>query len=97
MSEETERRCFVCSHIFENTRPVCHIVFFDDGEIQIDCGKDDNGEGLEFVQSFRPVGLSHILARDYSLIESLSRASVNRSFGRDSKNSPWKEFYIDND
>ena len=89
-----ERRCFVCEHVFVNERPVCHIVFFEDGEIQVDCGEDDHGDGDDFAKSFRPVGLSHIVARDKTIEPILAHEEPGFSFGRMNLGSQWKKFYI---
>lgn len=89
-----ERRCLVCNHIFTNERPVCHIVFFDDGEIQMDCGHDDHGDDDSFYQHFRPVGLRHIVARDKAIAEVLAHEAPGISFGRDDVNYAWKKYYI---
>ena len=91
---QMERRCFVCNHVFLNDRPVCHVVFFDDGEIQIDCGQDDHGEGDEFPTSFRPVGLNHITARDKTVAALLDHEAPNTSFGRDSVDQQWSRYTI---
>lgn len=89
-----ERRCFVCNHIFENTRAVCHVVFFDDGEIQVDCGQDDHGDADEFSRSFCLVGLNHIVVRDESLPEIFRREKPNTSFGRNDAQSPWISYVL---
>ncbi|WP_377847030.1 hypothetical protein [Bosea sp. UC22_33] len=92
--EQMERRCFACNHVFLNERPVCHVVFFDDGEIQIDCGQDDHGEGDEFPKNFRPVGLNHIIARDETVAALLAEEAPDVSFGRDSVDQPWSRYII---
>lgn len=89
-----ERRCFACEHVFRSERPVCHIVFFDDGEIQVDCGLDDHGDDETFALHFRPVGLSHIVARDSSLSDVLEHEEAGMSFGRDSVGEAWTRFRI---
>lgn len=89
-----ERRCLVCDHIFTNERPVCHVVFFDDGEIQVDCGHDDHGDDENFSKSFRPVGLGHIIARDKTLVEIFTHETAGISFGRDSVGGVWTKYFI---
>lgn len=90
-----ERRCFVCDHIFLNERPVCHVVFFDDGEIQIDCGEDDHGDDDQFWRSFRPVGLNHIIDRDETVRALLTLETPGISFGRASADAKWEVYSLD--
>lgn len=56
---------FICSHIFENTRPVL-FVSKEDGDWQLLCGGSDHvGEKPKVV------GLNHLLERDHTLKELL--------------------------
>lgn len=89
-----ERRCLVCNHVFSNERPVCHVVFFEDGEIQMDCGQDDHGNDETFFMHFQPVGLRHVTSRDDTLIAVLSEEETGISFNRDGIDKSWKKYYI---
>jgi hypothetical protein len=52
---------FVCSHIFENTRPIL-LVSRADGEWQFLCGGTHNDDEIP-----RVIGLNHLLERDQTL------------------------------
>ncbi|OQX04112.1 MAG: hypothetical protein BWK80_54230 [Desulfobacteraceae bacterium IS3] len=54
---------YVCSHIFENTRPV---LLVNDGDWQMLCGGEHDEDEIPGV-----VGLGHLLERDRSLSEIL--------------------------
>ena len=56
---------FVCSHVFENAKPVLY-VSKEDGEWQFLCG-ENHAEG----ELPRVVGLGHLLERDSSLFQIL--------------------------
>ena len=53
--------CYVCSHIFKNTRPIL-FVSKEDGEWQFLCGEEHNEDEIPHV-----VGIIHIFNRDASL------------------------------
>lgn len=61
----TERPVFLCSHIFQNTRPVL-LVSKEDGDLQFLCGLDHDPSEIPHV-----VGLDHLLERDPSISQVL--------------------------
>lgn len=54
--------CFLCSHIFEDTRPILYVSKAD-GDWQFLCGYDDHEDEIPHV-----VGIHHIFDRDESLL-----------------------------
>ncbi|WP_131857943.1 hypothetical protein [Bosea sp. BK604] len=89
-----ERLCLVCDHIFHNTRPICHVVFLEGGDIQVDCGEDDHGDDENFYKSFRPVGLNHLIDRDEDIADLLLHEAPGFSFGREAPGHAWTRYYI---
>lgn len=65
MGLAVKRECaaFVCSHVFENTRPVL-LVCRADGDWQFLCGGEHDAAELPQV-----IGLEHLLERDPTLDE----------------------------
>lgn len=61
-----EKIAYVCSHVFENTRPVL-LVCKDGGDWQFLCGGDHDEKEIPHV-----VGINHILQRDQSLLDVLN-------------------------
>ena len=61
---KTEEPVFVCSHIFERSRPVM-LVVHDDGDWQALCGDAHASEKP------RVIGMNHLLQRDIRLRELL--------------------------
>ena len=57
---------YVCSHIFENSRPVL-LVCKEDGDWQFLCGEDHPEDEVP-----RVVGLNHLIERDETLKDILS-------------------------
>jgi hypothetical protein len=58
MSVERERAAFVCSHVFEGSRPIL-LAAHEEGDWQFLCGGEHgSGDGP------RVVGLNHLLARE---------------------------------
>jgi hypothetical protein len=77
-----ERAAFVCSHIFENSRPV-RLVSRVDGDWQLLCG-----HGHVTKETPRLVGLNHLLERDPGLQE-LSDLPVDWEAEREAVGKPW--------
>ncbi len=74
--------CFLCSHIFENTRPILY-VSKSDGDWQFLCGQDDHEGEIP-----RVVGANHIFERDKSLSE-LENLLDDYEANRDDIYSEW--------
>lgn len=55
--------CFLCSHIFDGTRPILYVSKAD-GDWQFLCGLNDHEDEIPHV-----VGIGHILERDKSLLD----------------------------
>lgn len=55
--------CFLCSHIFEDIRPILYVSKAD-GDWQFLCGQDDHEGEIP-----RVVGINHIFERDKSVLE----------------------------
>jgi hypothetical protein len=78
----TEDPAFICSHIFDNTRPVL-LVMNTDGDWQFLCG------GIHEGETPRVVGINHLLDRDPSLRSVLDLPN-NWEAERESLWSPWQ-------
>lgn len=63
MNNESEVPVYICSHIFDNSRPVL-LVSKADGEWQMLCGSHHDANELPHV-----VGINHLLERDPSLTQ----------------------------
>ena len=63
--KNSEVPAYVCSHIFENTRPVL-LVCKEDGDWQFLCGGEHPEDEIPKV-----IGINHIIDRDKSLVELL--------------------------
>jgi len=55
---------YICTHVFENTRPILLIAHESDGDWQFMCGGTDHGAGEGHV-----VGVAHLMDRDPSINE----------------------------
>jgi hypothetical protein len=78
----TEVVAYVCSHIFDNTRPIL-LVSREGGDWQCLCGS-----GHESNEVPKVVGLNHLLERDPSLRE-LENLQNDWEAERASVNDPW--------
>lgn len=58
-----ELPAYICSHVFENTRPVM-LVCKEDGDWQFLCGGEHDEDEIP-----RVVGINHLLDRDKTLYE----------------------------
>lgn len=58
-----ETAVFVCSHVFDNTKPV-KLVLRSEGDLQMLCGGSHGNDEVPHL-----VGVEHLLARDWSLSE----------------------------
>jgi hypothetical protein len=61
--EQSHLITYVCSHVFENTRPILYICK-EDGDWQFLCGKYHEADEIP-----RVVGLGHLIERDNTLLE----------------------------
>jgi hypothetical protein len=77
----TEFPAFICSHVFENSRPIL-LVANSKGDWQFLCG--DNHNDIPKV-----VGINHLLNRDPSLREVLDLPE-NWEAERDNPQAPWQ-------
>jgi hypothetical protein len=77
----TEFPAFICSHVFEDSRPIL-LVVNSDGEWQFLCGEAHADIPLV-------VGINHLLHRDPTLREVLDLAE-NWEAERDRPNAPWQ-------
>jgi hypothetical protein len=78
----TEVAAYVCSHIFENTRPIL-LVSRAGGDWQCLCGGQHEAGEIPKV-----VGLNHLLERDPTLLE-LKNLPGEWEAERTSANEPW--------
>lgn len=62
---ERERAAFVCSHVFEGSRPI-RLVAHEDGDWQFLCGEEHEPGDVP-----RVVGLNHLIERDSRIGEVL--------------------------
>ena len=79
-----ERPALICSHVFEDTRPIL-LVSHEDGVWQFLCGAGDHPS--EEVP--RVCGMNHLLDRDESLKEILDLPE-NWDAERTDIKSPWR-------
>ena len=61
-----ERAAFVCSHVFEDTRPVL-LVAVEDGDLMLLCGDIHAKDEV-----FHVVGANHLVERDPTVAEALN-------------------------
>jgi hypothetical protein len=76
-------RCFVCIHVFQNTRPVL-LVSRPDGDWCFLCGDAHPNE----ASSYSAVGIGDILERDAALLE-LQDLEVDWEAERQAVGKPW--------
>ena len=62
MNFKPNQGVFVCSHIFNNTRPILYVVH-EDNEWQCLCGHDDHDAVGHLV------GIGHLIKRDQTIDE----------------------------
>ena len=79
---ERETAAYVCSHIFDATRPVL-LVSREDGDWQFLCGGSHEAD-----EKPRVVGLNHLVERDTTLREILDLPS-DWDAERSEVNAPW--------
>lgn len=82
MAQQKEVLAFVCSHVFDATRPVL-LVSREDGEWQLLCGGAHDHD-----ETPRVVGLNHVIDRDPSL-QGLLDLPSDWDAERESVESPW--------
>jgi hypothetical protein len=70
-----------------------HVVFFSDGEIQMDCGQEDHGTSESYYRSYVPVGLNHLIDKDNTILE-LFPEKQGYSFGRKNILEKWIKYTI---
>jgi hypothetical protein len=78
-----EIAAYVCSHVFENKRPVL-LVSRADGDWQFLCGKEHGKRKLPKV-----VGINHLFDRDPTLL-AIADLPYNWEAERKSIGSPWQ-------
>ena len=78
----TEIAAYVCSHVFNNIRPIL-LVSREGGDWQCLCGGDHDAKEIPKV-----VGLNHLLNRDPALIE-LKNLPAEWEAERVSTSAPW--------
>lgn len=78
----TETAAYVCSHVFDNTRPIL-LVSRAGGEWQCLCGDEHEAGEIPNV-----VGLNHLLERDPTLLE-LENLPEEWEAERASVSAPW--------
>jgi len=84
---ETEQPAYVCSHVFDGSKPVL-LVSRDDGDWQFLCGGDHPQKELPMV-----VGLNHLFDNDPSL-RSIEDLPVDWEAERDTVASTWQRRQI---
>ena len=77
-----ETAAFVCSHVFDGSKPVL-LVSREDGDWQLLCGG-----GHDAAELPRVVGLNHLLVRDPSLHE-VAGLPVGWEAERSQPGEPW--------
>jgi hypothetical protein len=77
-------RAFVCIEVFNHESPVLLVARDDDGDWQLLCGEEHEGE--DYV---RVVGIGHPVDDDPSLVEVLNLA-VNEEAERSVVGGPWR-------
>tara|TARA_R110001592_G_scaffold299603_1_gene570655 strand:- start:415 stop:681 length:267 start_codon:yes stop_codon:yes gene_type:complete len=83
MENKKEIPVYICSHIFEDSRPVL-LVYKEDDDLQFLCGEEHDSNEIP-----RVVGINHIIERDESLIEIINiengweaeRSNINSEWG----------------
>ncbi len=81
---EREQPAFVCSHVFEQTRPVL-LISHADGDWQFLCGDLHDEAELPVT-----VGLNHLLEVDATLEPEVRDLAVDREAERSSVGAPWE-------
>lgn len=81
-NEMSHTLCYICSHIFEDSRPIL-LVSKEEGDWQFLCGQFDHDDEVPHV-----VGANHIFERDEKLLELLSLKD-NYEAERADINSKW--------
>jgi hypothetical protein len=56
-------KTYICSHVFENSRPIL-LVVHEDGDWVFSCGNDDHAD-----ENWKVVGVGHLVSRDSTLNE----------------------------
>jgi hypothetical protein len=67
LAELDHTRCFICIHVFDNTRPVLLAARGSDGDWMLLCGDTHP----QMVDQCKLVGIGHITSRDPTLNEIL--------------------------
>ena len=80
----------MCSHVFENTRPIVYACT-SDGEWQFLCSQRSHADEVPYV-----VGLSHLVERDESLKEILD-LPIDWEAVRDSIDASWERSEVEED
>lgn len=80
----SERKCYVCTHVFSGLRPVLYVTR-PDGDWCFLCGDEHPYDAA----SYRVVGMQHVVGEDPALAEVLDLA-VNEEAERLTTASPWK-------
>ena len=84
MTTQDHGTAFICSHIFQDIRPIL-LVAHEDGDWMFLCGDEHDFEAdLPHV-----VGLNHLLERDQSL-KLILDLSDGQEAERDSVSDPWR-------
>lgn len=65
-NRKTEIPCFICSHVYNKTKPIL-LVCKEDGDWQFLCGEDHDVEEIPKL-----VGLNHIIESDNTISEILN-------------------------
>lgn len=78
----TEQPAYVCSHVFENSRPVL-LVCHDGDDWQFLCGGEHPAEDIPMV-----IGINHLFDRDPTLLDVMDLAN-NCEAERSSVDMPW--------
>lgn len=76
-------KCYICSHIFDASRPVL-LVMRADGDWELLCGEVHDFES----DPPKVVGIGHLLQRDPSLRQVLDLPD-NHEAERETTSSPW--------
>jgi hypothetical protein len=79
---KTELRAVVCSHVFDDSRPVL-LVAREDGEWLFLCGELHGTH-----ERFHVVGVNHLAARDPTLL-SISTLAEEEEAERSAPGKPW--------
>lgn len=77
-------KSYICTHVFENVRPILLVSHEEDGSWCFLCG--DNHENV--ATSYRVVGIGHLIDRDSSLND-CSDLSIGWEAERIAIGAPW--------